>query len=88
MAQDIFVGDWNNCGARWRWHILYYPICGITVLYYPSWGITVLLQFFLGECTLPVDNQYKYLGVILNEFVNFNLTADNLSGAANSALRQ
>ncbi len=31
-------------------------------------------QFFLGECTLQVVNQYKYLGVILNEFINFNVT--------------
>ncbi len=43
-------------------------------------------QFFLGECTLPVVNQYKYLSVIVNEFVNFNVTADILSVAANRAL--
>ncbi len=43
-------------------------------------------QFFIVECTLPVVNQYKYLGVILNEFVTFNVTADILSGAANRAL--
>ncbi len=35
-------------------------------------------QFFLGECKLPVAYQYKYLGVILNGFVNFNVTADIL----------
>ncbi len=45
-------------------------------------------QFFLWDCTLPVVNQYKYLGVIVNEFVNFNVTADILSGAANRALGQ
>ncbi len=26
-------------------------------------------QFYLGECRLPVVNQYKYIGVILNEFI-------------------
>ncbi len=43
-------------------------------------------HFFLGECSLSVVNQYKYLGVILTEFVNFNVIADILSGAANRAL--
>ncbi len=48
--------------------------------------VRISKQFFLGECTLPVVNQYKYLGVIFNEFVNFNVTADIISGAANMAL--
>ncbi len=43
-------------------------------------------QFFIGECALSVVNQYKYLGVIFNEFVNFNVIADILSGAENRAL--
>ncbi len=43
-------------------------------------------QLFLGECVLSVvKNQYKYLCVILNQFVNFNVI-DILSGAANRAL--
>ncbi len=45
-------------------------------------------QFFLRECVLSVVNQYKYLGVMLNEFVNFNVIADILSYAANRNLRQ
>ncbi len=43
-------------------------------------------QFLLEECVLSVVNQYKYLGVILNEFVNFNVIADILSDIANRAL--
>ncbi len=39
----------------------------------------------MGECVLSVVNQYKYLGVILNEFVNFNVITDIRSGAANGA---
>ncbi len=31
---------------------------------------------------LSVVNEYKYIGVIFNEFVKFNVTADILSGAA------
>ncbi len=46
-----------------------------------KWGQKFMIKF-----TLPVVNQYKYLSVILNEFVNFNVTADILSGAANRAL--
>ncbi len=42
--------------------------------------------FFLGECVLSVVNQYKYLGVILNEFINCNVITDILYGAANRAL--
>ncbi len=48
--------------------------------------VRIIKQFFLWECVLSVVNQYKYLCVILNEFVNFNVTADILSGAANRAL--
>jgi len=43
-------------------------------------------QFLLGDCVLSIVKQYKYLGIILNEFVDFNVTADTLSGAANRAL--
>ncbi len=43
-------------------------------------------QFFLGDCALLVDNQCKYLSVIVNEFVNCNVIADILSGAVNRAL--
>ncbi len=48
--------------------------------------VKTIKQFFLGECALSVVNQYKYLGVILSEFVNFYVIADILSGAANRAL--
>ncbi len=48
--------------------------------------VRTIKQYFLGECALSVDNQYKYVGVILNEFVNFSITTDILSGAANRAL--
>ncbi len=44
-------------------------------------------QFFLEESALSVVNQYKYICVILNEFVNFNVIADILYGAANRAHR-
>ncbi len=54
--------------------------------YFELWVIVwTSKQFFVGECTLSVVNQYKYLGIILIEFVNFNVIADILSGAANRA---
>ncbi len=48
--------------------------------------VTTGKQFFLGKCALPAVIQNKYFGVILSEFVNFNVIADILSSAANRAL--
>ncbi len=40
----------------------------------------------MGETVLYTIKQYKYLGLVLNQFVDFNITAQVLSDAANRAL--
>lgn len=42
--------------------------------------------FKLGNIELGVVNQYKYLGVILNEFLDYSVTAKVLADSANRAL--
>ncbi len=39
----------------------------------------------MGETVLCTIEQYKYLGLVLNEFLDFNITAQVLSDAANRA---
>ncbi len=41
----------------------------------------------LGETVLCTIEQYKYLGLVLNKFLDFNITAQVLSDAANRVLR-
>jgi hypothetical protein len=43
-------------------------------------------SFTLGDKTLNIVKEYKYLGIILNEFHDYNVTAKVLSDAANRAL--
>ncbi len=43
-------------------------------------------NFQLGETVLCTIEQYKYLGLVLNEILDFNITAQVLSDAANRAL--
>ncbi len=43
-------------------------------------------NFQLGETVLCTIEQYKYLGLVLNEFLDFNIAAQVLSDAANRAL--
>ncbi len=43
-------------------------------------------NFQLGETVLCTIEQYKYLGLVLNEFLDFNITAQVLSDVANRAL--
>jgi hypothetical protein len=43
-------------------------------------------EFFLGNQKLNIVDQYKYLGVVLNENLNYNITARVLSDAANRGL--
>ena len=43
-------------------------------------------EFKLGGATIRNVKEYKYLGVLLNEFMDFNSTAELLSGAAGRAL--
>ena len=43
-------------------------------------------NFKLGQATLDAVSQYKYLGIILNEFVDYNITVRTLADAANRAL--
>ncbi len=40
----------------------------------------------MGETLLCTIEQYKYLGLVLNEFLDFNIKAQVLSDAANRAL--
>ena len=42
--------------------------------------------FKYGESNLEYVNTYKYLGVVLDEFLNFKVTADMLAKSANRAL--
>ncbi len=37
--------------------------------------------FKYGIDVLEIVNKYKYLGMVLNEYLNFNVTADVLAGA-------
>ena len=43
-------------------------------------------NFKLGQSTLSTVDQYKYLGIILNEFLDYNVTVKTLANAANRAL--
>jgi hypothetical protein len=43
-------------------------------------------KFYFGEDTVELVDQYKYLGIVLDQFLDFNVTADVLSGAAGRAL--
>ncbi len=40
----------------------------------------------MGNTELNIVEQYKYLGIILNEFLDYDVTAQVLSDAANRAL--
>ncbi len=42
-------------------------------------------KFVLGNTELNIVGQYKYLGIILNEFLDYDVTAQVLSDAANRA---
>jgi len=44
------------------------------------------VEFRLGNKIVKKVKEYKYLGVLLDEFMNFNATVDLLSGAAGRAL--
>ena len=44
-------------------------------------------QFSIGKDNLTVSSKYKYLGGVLNETLDFTITADTLSDAAGRALR-
>jgi hypothetical protein len=44
------------------------------------------IVFKVGDKALETVHQYKYLGVILNEHLDYNVTADILAGAAGRAL--
>ncbi len=43
-------------------------------------------NFCIGKHKLEYASEYKYLGVMLNEYLNFNVTADVLSKASVRAL--
>ncbi len=43
-------------------------------------------NFHLGNVNLDIVSQYKYLGIILNEFLDYNVTTQTLSEAAKRAL--
>jgi hypothetical protein len=51
----------------------------------PSCPLTTK-TFYLGENTLSVVKQYKYLGIIFDEFLDYNVTAKVLADAGNRAL--
>ena len=43
-------------------------------------------QFSIGKDNLTVSSKYKYLGCVLNETLDFTITADTLSDSAGRAL--
>ena len=42
--------------------------------------------FSLGEDQIDITDKYKYLGIYLNEYLDFNVTCETLAGAAGRAL--
>ena len=43
-------------------------------------------SFFLGDCDIEIVDKYKYLGIFLDEFLDFKCTTYTLSVAAGRAL--
>ena len=43
-------------------------------------------QFLFDESNLEIVSSYKYLGITLSEYLDFNVTANVLAGAAGMAL--
>ncbi len=43
-------------------------------------------NFKLGNIVLPMVTQYKYLGIVITEFIDYNVVAQILADAANTAL--
>ncbi len=43
-------------------------------------------NFKLGNMVLPIVTQYKYLGIVITEFIDYNVVAQILADAANGAL--
>jgi len=43
-------------------------------------------QFHMGTDIIDICAQYKYLGIIINEYLNYEITATTLAGAAGRAL--
>ncbi len=43
-------------------------------------------NFKLGNMVLPIITQYKYLGIVITEFIDYNVVAQILADAANRAL--
>ncbi len=48
----------------------------------------ITTTFYLGDNYLSVVKQYKYLGIIFNEFADFNVKVSVLANAGNRALGQ
>ena len=42
--------------------------------------------FTVGECNLEVADSYKYLGLLLNEYLDFSVTAKAIAKSASRAL--
>ncbi len=51
-----------------------------------QWVARSAYNFQLGETVLYTIEQYIYLGLVLNDFLDFNITAQVLSNPANRAL--
>ncbi len=43
-------------------------------------------NFKLGNMVLPIVTRYKYLGIVITEFIDYNVVAQILADAANRAL--
>ena len=75
------VNSWCN---RWRMSI---NTEKTNIMHFrPKRCLITSFIFKFGDTLLSIKNQYKYLGIMLNEHLDYATTAELLSGAANRAL--
>ncbi len=77
--------------------ISHFLVCAYRIIYYNARKSNIVhfrkpsqprssFQFVLGNTELNIVEHYKYLGIILNEFLDYDVTAQVLFDAANRAL--
>jgi hypothetical protein len=74
----------HNWCSRWRMSI---NVGKTNIIHFRKKSKSLTnFQFKIGSNIIEKVTEYKYLGVLLNEFMNFNSTAELLSGAAGRGL--
>ena len=81
---NIMLNTINNWCKKWR--VLVNREKSKVVHFRPKRIDRTESNFYLGNDTLEVVTEYKYLGVYLNEFLLYENTADTLSKSATRAL--